>query len=324
MSATSVKSLPGLRWQRAWTAHMGCLKSCLDYLGVAISRPWLYGGTGHAFVLNVHEALCPSGPTAWNTSMLFRLAPNLGYRPHGMAVWRGEAGEGFGEKQREAFDLVRAAIDRGLPCYGWQMEAPDYYLITGYDDVGYYYAGEECEEGRGPLPWEKLATWDVDLLEVYRVEPVPPAPDEKTVSGALAFALKHALQPAEWIKPAYRSGPAGFGLWAEALEAGDASRDGCAYNAAVWHECREMAVEFLAEARTRLPGRCDHLFDQAAGHYAVVRDRLAELAQLVPMRPGWDDVGKLTSPDGAVLMRQAADAERQGLACLERIVAALA
>ncbi len=323
MSTHPPKVLPGLRWQPAWTAHMGCLKSCLDYLGVAITRPWLYGGTGHAFVLNVHEALCPSGPTAWNTSMLFRLAPNLGYRPHGMAIWRREAGERFAEKQREAFDLVRAAIDRGLPCYGWQMEAPDYYLITGYDDVGYYYAGAECEEGRGPLPWDKLATWDVDLLEVYRVEPVPPAPAEKTIKEALEFALKHAGQPAEWVKPICRSGPAGFEVWAEALEKGGASRDGCAYNAAVWHECRAMAVEFLPEAGMRLPGRCADAFAEAGRHYAVVRDRLAGLVQLVPMRPGWDDQEKLASVEGAALLREAAEAERRGLDCLRRIAAAL-
>ncbi len=170
------KLLPGLRLTPGWTTHMCCLKSCLDYLDLHISRAWLFGGTGHAFVLNVHEELCPSGPTAWNTSMLFKLAPNLGYRHKGLAVWRGQAGEGFPGRQREAFDLVRDAIDRGLPCYGWQMQVPDYYLITGYDDVGYYYAGPGAEEGAGPLPWEKLATWDVDLLEVYRVEPVPPAP----------------------------------------------------------------------------------------------------------------------------------------------------
>jgi hypothetical protein len=321
--STEPKVLQGLRWHPAWTAHMGCLESCLDYLGVQVSRPWLYGGTGHAFVVNVHEALCPSGPTAWKTCMLFQLAPNLGYRPHGIAIWRRDAGERFAEKQREAFDLVRAAIDQGLPCYGWQMEAPDYYLITGYDDVGYYYAGAECEEGRGPLAWDRLATWDVDLLEVYRVEPVPPAPAEKVVKEALEFALKHAQQPAEWIYPIYRSGPAGFEFWAEALEEGRASRDGCAYNAAVWHECREMAVEFLGEARRRLPGRCDGAFAEAASCYAAVRDRLAGLTQLTPMRPGWDDQEKLASPEGASLMREAADAERQGLAALERIVAAL-
>lgn len=319
MSTHPPKMLTGLRWQPAWTAHMGCLQSCLDYLGIPISRAWLYGGTGHAFVLNVHPTLCPSGPTAWKTSMLFRLAPNLGYRPQGIVVWRSEAGERFGEKQREAFDLVRAAIDRGLPCYGWQMEAPDYYLITGYDDVGYYYAGLECEEGRGPLPWTRLATWDVDLLEVYRVEPVPPAPAEKVVKEALEFALKHAQQPAEWVHPLYRSGPAGFEVWAEALEAGRASRDGCAYNAAVWHECRALAVEFLAEAGTRLPGRCAGDLAAAGRRYAAVRDRLAGLVQLVPMRQGWDDREELVSAEGAALMRAAAEAERQGLQCLHKI-----
>ena len=72
------KELKGLRWKPAWISHMGCLAGCAEYLGVKLARPWLYGGTAHAFALNIHEDVCPSGPTAWDTRMIGRLAPNVG------------------------------------------------------------------------------------------------------------------------------------------------------------------------------------------------------------------------------------------------------
>ena len=85
-----------------------------------------------------------------------------------------------------------------------------------------------------------------------------------------------------------------------------------------------MAVMFLEEAKARLPGVCDLAFDDAIGHYGVVRDRLAALAQLHPEQPdAWDWQTPLLSPDGASLVRQAAEAERHGVACLKEIVRAL-
>ena len=321
MAFATVRKLEGLRWEPCCVAHLGCVKSCLDYLGVGITRAWLYGGTGHAFVLNSQQGPCVSAPTAWNTRMLLDLAPNLGYRVEGIKVGRTEAGADFPRRQREAWDFVRASIDRGIPCYGWQLAVPDLYLITGYDGLGYYYAGWAADDGAGHLPWEKLGTWDVDVLEVYAVSPCAPADDVKVVRDALAAAIRHAEDPGDWILPGYTSGPAGFGLWADALEAGTAIANSSAYNADFWGECREMAVEFLCEAKSRLPGRCDGALDAAAGHYAVVRDRLRSLKALHPELPEWDWETPLTSAEGAVLMREAEVADRAGLECLKQIAA---
>jgi hypothetical protein len=74
--------------------------SGLDYLSADMSWARLYGGTGHAFVINIHEVVCPSGPTAWNTEMLRRLAPNLGYRTSSAFGFKGD--DAFSSRQTEA------------------------------------------------------------------------------------------------------------------------------------------------------------------------------------------------------------------------------
>ena len=48
-----MKSLERFRWKPRMVTHLGCLKGCLNYLGMEVSDAWLYGGTGHAFVINV-------------------------------------------------------------------------------------------------------------------------------------------------------------------------------------------------------------------------------------------------------------------------------
>ena len=313
-----MRKLEGLEWRQRFVEHLGCIKGCLEYLGGEMSFSWLYGGTGHAFIINMNETLDVESPYAWNAQMLFALAPNLGYEVDGFSIWKDAAGAEFPQKQREAWDFVRGCIARGLPCYGWELKAPygGYWVINGYNDVGYYYSGWESG---GPLPWQKLGDLFVTLLEVHSVQLCEPASDSKIVKDALTMALKHAENPKEWIEPQCHSGPAGFDLWAEALEAGRAQRDGQWYNTEVWHECREMAVEFLNEAKQRLPGRCDAAFDEAAGHYTVVRDKMRALLELHPERekPDWESM--FASPEGAALVCEAGAAERKGLECLKRI-----
>jgi hypothetical protein len=306
-----------------WITHLGCVKHCLDQLGIDLTYPWLYGGTGHAFVLNISPTLCPSGPTAWNTRMLFALAPNLGYRVDGVYTWRAAAGDAFAQKQREAYDLVRASIDQGLPCYGWQLEIPEYYVIRGYDEVGYYFADWSADL-KGPLPWQQLATWDVPLLEVYRVQRGTPAPAAKVVSDALAMVLERVEEARRQPGAPYLAGPEGFEAWAQALESGQASRDGHSFNALCWQECRGYAVEFLQAAQEQLPGRCDAAFAEAAAQYAIVRDRLGAALALIPFRTASDFAETIAHPEAAALLRQAGAAEAQALDCLREIAHALA
>jgi hypothetical protein len=302
---------------------MGCMKGCLDYLGIDMSFPWLYGGTGNAFVLNMNDTAFVDSAQAWDISMLFDLSPNLGFRVERFTVEHPAAldmpDDLFLQKQREAFDLVRARIDQGIPCYAWELtHIPAYYVITGYNDEGYTYSGWDSG---GTCPWQKLGTFDVKQIAVNCIHPAAPACDSRTVRDALTSVLGRVERADGWaIAPRYQTGLVGYEMWAEALELGRAIYDGHAYLAQVWLECREMAVGFLEEARARLTGRCDEAFDEAISYYSAVRDRLHALAELhQERREGVDWTTAFASLEGAALVREAAEAERRGVACLRRI-----
>lgn len=317
-----MKQLDGLAIRKRSVEQMGCLKGCLEYLGSEITFPWLYGGTGHAFIIVIDEHVDVSSPYVWDTSMLFDLAPNLGCRVRGSCVWKQDAGEAFSERQREAWDDVRAHIDRGLPCYGWELVSGygGYWVITGYDEVGYYYSGWETG---GPLPWQRLGDQFVPLLEVRSVERCEPAPDEVAVARALETVLGRIDGPDLWTDASARSGAAAYAYWAEALETGEAKRDDHTYNAGLWLECREMAVAFLREVRERLPGRCDAALDEAIARYEAVCRAFEAVIALHPRREKADWSSRFANSEAAALVRQVGAADTRAVETLPRILAAL-
>ncbi|MBN2054338.1 hypothetical protein JW905_05415 [bacterium] len=271
------RQLPGLRWKPSWVSHLGCIEGCLDYLGIAPSTAWLYGGTGHAFVLNIHQEGGPSGPTAWKAKPLFEHAPNLGYSVAGILAFSTQPE--YGEKVAQAWEMTRNAITGGLPCYAWEMELPEYYVITGYNDLGYLYNGPPTPDHAGLKPWRSLGGGGTGVLECYRVLPGDPADPAVTVRAALEFAVAFARNPDEWLLPRYTGGPAAYSTWAETARAGNADDLGMRFNAAVWHQCRAYATEFLAEAAEVLPCVREHLL-AASDAYRSVAVNLAELSRL--------------------------------------------
>ena len=320
-----MNKLENLKWVPRWVSYLGCVKGCLDYLGLDISDAWLFGATGHAFVINVHKEICPSGPTAWNTEMLFKLGKNIGYEIDGVfGMKSANDADGFAKKQKQAWEHVKRAIGQGVPCMGWELDIPEFYVIYGYKDGGgYFFSGPGCDEGKGPKPWQELGDTEIGCIEVSSIKPGQAADDAQSVKEALTFALEHATSPEKWIFPDYKAGLAGYGNWIRALE--DSSTDGgigMAYNAAVWSECRGYAVGFLREAKERLGGQAATLFDEAIGQYQVIAKHLETVTEVFPfhgLEPG--HIKDKTRVRTAIeALRVARDTEADGLKTLQEIV----
>jgi hypothetical protein len=320
-----MKKLANLKWSPHWVSHLGCVKGCVDYLGLDISTAWLYGGTGHAFVINIHDEVCPSGPTAWKTVMLYELGENLGYvTDDAVFGWKSEGN--LAELQENAWAFTRQNIDQGLPVYGWELMIPEFYVVYGYDEVGYYYSGTEADDGKGPKPWRELADTGIGLMEIYRIKPGEAKEPRLVVKSAFEKVLYHAGNPKDWIMDGYHAGLAGFDVWIKALESGKADRFGMGYNSQVWRECRGYAVGFLKEAKERLSGEAGVLLDEGLEHYQVVADRLAQVCEKYPF--DLTTQGQVIERDDKCqrtldLLKETREAEAAGLKVLEKIVAAL-
>ncbi|MHC4716855.1 MAG: hypothetical protein ACYS5V_07795, partial [Planctomycetota bacterium] len=135
--AVKVKKLSGLKPRRAWMTHMGSLIGCAEFLKIDASPVWIWGVSGHAFALNIHETLCPSGPTAWPAEKCDLLAANAGVEVERLDAVKGR--RGFARGQKTIWKRTRAAIDAGKPCFGWELDIPEWSVITGYDEDGRYH-----------------------------------------------------------------------------------------------------------------------------------------------------------------------------------------
>ena len=253
---------------------------------------------------------------------MFALGKNIGYDFAGGVVAH-KSNENFAEKRKEAWDMVRKAIDEGIPCYGWELETAEFYVIKGYDDIGYYYSGGGADPIKGPKPWQELGESDIGLIEMYSIKRGKPTDDATTVKEALEFALEHAKGPEKWIFPRYNSGLAGFDKWIETVANGEAMGIGMAYNAAVWAECRTLGLQFLREARQRLDGNISPLLDEAIRSYSPVADGLNRLVDLFPFPPDGEIEDRERIKKALEHLKRARDAEEKGLISLEKIVAAM-
>lgn len=276
-----MKTLPKLVWTPAWTSVLGCIHGALKFLKIAPDISWLFGGTGHAFIINMFQnGSCPSGPTAWKTSRFFDLGINLGYQIQG--VWGDKRQPDFEIKQQAAWDLARTSLDNDLPVIGWEMAIPEFYLVSGYDDQGYYFSGPGEEGGPAPKAWQELGESEIGMLEVLSIKPAPPADAETILREGLKFSLAFNQGAQEWVLPGYVTGQAAYRIWIDALRSGRASLMGHAYNAAVWEECRRNGAAFLREAKIRLKGRMDKTFDGAILAYEETASQLKDVTELYP------------------------------------------
>jgi hypothetical protein len=317
-----LKELDNLKWSPRWVSYLGCIQGCLDFLSKPISAAWLYGASGHAFVMNVTPDLCPSGPTDWNTEMITKLGQNIGYQCRIISGWKGKVN--LRNLQETAWKHARKAIDKGDPCFGWELDLPEYYIIYGYDEEGYYISGPGCDDGKGPVPWKKPGTSPIGVLEIQSMEFKEAAEDEKTVFDSLSYALEYAHHPEPWINPRSSGGLRAYDTWIGSLEKGIAAAFGLAYNAVVWQECRKYAAGFLHEARDRLNRTdLDELFEEATNHYDVVSENLGKVCELYPfsqtleMKPVRIDA---VSRKAAEALRRAKESEISGLDVISRLV----
>ncbi len=142
----------------------------------AWSADRLYGVLGHAFTFDMRE----DGGDVWQEARLdygrgpgfFEMLPDLGY---GMRIFQGaraDEGGDFHALEADAWDAVRASVDRGVPALVWQpmtlemkdegIRAGAWGMLIGYDKSDETYAVRHQYIGLGretyPVRYDALGT----------------------------------------------------------------------------------------------------------------------------------------------------------------------
>jgi hypothetical protein len=298
-------NLVGLTQPPHDTTQMGMIHGALGYYGRALGPASVFGGSGHAFVINVHEQLCPSGPYCWDTASIRPLVRNLGLTVEELGFFH--AGSSPVERAHVEARL-REALDAGKPCGLCNME---YQLLLGHDDERFATATPwGCEMGFPPATltfgsWAEMA--DEVHVSYFVFDACPPAPERTIVLDALRYAVDLYRRPTEHTSPPYGMGPDAYANWAAAAEEHGGSH-GNWWNGRVWSECRRMAGEFCAEMAPLWPERADDLA-ALGGAYHEIGELLARAADR-----------ELPAGPKAELLKQAADREAAAIGDIERFL----
>ena len=126
------KRIENLKMYPFNTTLMGVLKGVFDYYDIALSDAWLFGGSGHAFLINIHEQLCPSGPYCWDPKTFYELLRNLGIEMKDLGFFHRESNS---EEIKHVEEVLKKYIDENVPCSFLNMENQ---TIFGYDDKQFF------------------------------------------------------------------------------------------------------------------------------------------------------------------------------------------
>ncbi len=256
------------------TTLMGVVHGALAYYGAEVTPAKVYGGSGHAFVINVHDQLCPSSPYCWRIDGLYPLLENLGLRVRDLGFFHAESGR---EERADVEATIKAALDEGVACSLCNM---DNQLIVGYDEEKLFTARPWPKNQEYPPGTLTFGDWrefgDEVHVNFFTLPRSEPKDDGSILMASLEYCVDLARNPEWHTEDPYGIGPKAYDNWLSALDEHGGSH-GHWWNATVWSECRMMAAEYLREASSVLPDKAKELSSIAA-EYETVGDCLGKAA----------------------------------------------
>jgi len=259
--------IPNLKMYPFNTTLIGVLKGVFDYFRIPVSDPWLFGGSGHAFVINIHEELCPSGPYVWNYKTFFELVRKLGVEMKDLGFFHPKSAP---DEIKEIEEILRRNIDENVPCSLLNLENQ---LVSGYNDTQFIVQQPWAKVDFPPKTltfqtWEELGKeFHVSFFSFAQTE----ATDERTIiRDSLSYAVDLAKNPARYRSEHYYIGLEAYDTWVKAVEAGHGPSHGNWWNGTVWWECREMASKYFSEIASKLQGEVSEIAMDLSKRYGDV------------------------------------------------------
>lgn len=265
------KTIPNLKMHPFETTLMGVLKGVADYFDIAVSDAWLFGGSGHAFLINIHEQLCPSGPYVWNYEPFYSLVRNLGVSMKDLGFFSAESTPGERAKIEE---VLKKNIDAGNPCSLLNMENQ---LISGYDD-SHFIVEKPWPKVDLPITPKTLTfqTWkelgDEMHINFFTFAKTGKADDETIIKESLSYALDLTQNPdrhREREEP-YHIGLKAYDVWIKAIKDGHGTSHGNWWNGTVWWECRRMASRYFSEIAQKYQGKISKKATELSNQYKKI------------------------------------------------------
>lgn len=226
------------------TSFLGVVAAAMDYFGISLPHPELYVYSGHAFVINIHEEVCPSGPYCWDQTEILRLLKNIGLE---MTPLDSKYPMGTARHREDLIEQAKDLMDGGcLISVLWL----DHQIVKSYDGETFQLAEPwgSMEATRASLSSDSWKGLDGPPVCLYSLQKCERRDSQDCLRQGLDFAIDLNEHSSRFEWDGYRIGSGAFENWIHALDVDNFETHGHWWNATVWAENREMASDFFANA----------------------------------------------------------------------------
>src|SRR5205085_1389163 len=129
------------KFECCWLSWVGAVTGCLKALGVDCDPADVAGHSGYAFVICIHQKICPSGPTMHSWDDLAAGVRRLGRSTQTFHAPECHIGERRNDRTRAhcraALEAAKREIDAGRPCVINGAYLPEFAIVTDVRDDAY-------------------------------------------------------------------------------------------------------------------------------------------------------------------------------------------
>jgi hypothetical protein len=236
--------LKNLKMKPFNTSLMGVIKGLSDYYGYNYSDAFIYGSTGHAFLINIHNELRPSGPYCWNMDKLVQLLKNIGIEVDDLGFFPPDLVKDARTKIEE---IIIEKIKKGTPCSVLNL---DNQIIYGYDENALLFCKPWSKASFPPakLTYKTWKEFGKDFhANFYSYNKIDPEHKKKIVMESIMYALELYDSSESFSWDFYKVGFGAYDNFISAVKKGFGDSHGNWWNAMVWSECRLMAKDYMIE-----------------------------------------------------------------------------
>ena len=253
------------------TSLLGVVAAAMDYFGVSMPYPDLYVYSGHAFVINIHKEVCPSGPYCWDQSTVMRMLTNIGLE---MTPLKSDYPMDTARHREDIVQQATVALDDGCLVSALWL---DHQIVKSFDGKSFHLAEPwgEMDATRATLSvdaWQKLHGPPVCF---YVLRPCESKSSQDSLRESLAFAIDLSMHPARFEWDGYRMSSGAYENWLNALNTDSFESHGHWWNATVWAENRQMAATFFDKEANG-----SSIYTELASGYQSVATHLSQAANV--------------------------------------------
>ncbi|WP_274364136.1 RNA polymerase sigma factor [Paenibacillus thermotolerans] len=316
-----LKKGPGSgEWKRCKTSFAGAVYALLPYTSRArYSLTDVMGLTAQAFRLTAEEErIDATGPAMyfWESKFHDGLL-NVGLE----SEHTGDGGEPPTPYMlNKSIAHIRRSVTKGMPVAAWDLGAPEFGIIYGYDDEEQLLYAEDVR-GKKTMSYDRLGRGLSGGLFVLSVTEEKPIGEWEAVRNALDMAIRHAYGELTFV--GYVCGLAAYDCWKEAFRKRRVDPIGNAYTLSITAEARAYAAEFLHGLAFKLEaaGRREaaSVAADAADRYGEAAEALKELSARFPFPSGGSPNDAAAADTAVQAIGRAQSAEEAGVRSLERL-----